>query len=315
MVGFVKMEVGVRRGTLCEQKWEASLISLDSDAQERARDERAAHNMPTACNAEQSLPLPRTTGHIEMIVKCLQTAASKPKIFVHDLNILHFLSTASLSSASTSAVDDEHLLRLHTEIQATGRKFSVERATEIENLNMSADETVAKARVLSAQSAALLFYPCPNPTNAGVWEVRFLDQRNSNQADLRFERFMDWGEQEVLRYIDVAVKLGNADRLQPSRLALEDPQMFWQVCFRFAETFPRLSKIAKQDEWKDTMEEGLLTASKSGKTQYALPSFGRKMEKAVLDGGESVRMQLSAAGLEAGMVYVTERTPDGAHLQ
>jgi len=292
----VDYEIGVWRHSLRDPQWNAVLISVD-----------ASEEFPTVV---QSFPLPRTIGSIAMIVTCLYKAppSSRLRIAVPDLNIVHFLS-----SASTSDIDDPHLLRLRSLIQATGRTPEAVLSADDGRLRLTAGEAAAKARVSAVESSALYFYPSTHPTRADSWEVRFyqVDDAKPDTAACTYERFLDWGEQEVLRYIDVAVKLGNADRLQPSRLALEDPGMFWQICFRFVECFPRLKK-AGQGVWEEKLEEGLQTASRCGKKAHSMPSFGRKMERALLKGGGAA---LSITGSAYALQRVLELVPNDVQLR
>lgn len=88
--------------------------------------------------------------------------------------------------------------------------------------------------------------------------------------------------------------------------------MFWQVCFRFAQTFPKLEKLGLH-AWAEKLEAGLRLASKSGKTLHDLPPFGRKMEKAVL-GNEEARKELSQRGAVFGIIRVVENCGSGARL-
>eukprot|EP00961_Rhodomonas_salina_P225132 3043948-Rhodomonas_salina.1 len=188
-----EFEVAVGRKTLCEPSWNAVLCPKDQQSE------------PT--KIPQTNSLPRTAGCVDLIVKCLQSAppSSRLRIAIPDLNIVHYCS-----SPSTSEIDDEHLLRLSNEIRAVGgrARLELERAADFGRLRLSSGETAAKARISAVEASAFFFYPSPHPSCQDAWEVRFLDKTNPEEAACTYERFLDWGEAEVLRYIDVAVKLG-----------------------------------------------------------------------------------------------------------
>eukprot|EP00961_Rhodomonas_salina_P265928 3594719-Rhodomonas_salina.1 len=226
-------EVALVRESMCDLSWEAVLMPSD---------EPLVLLKPTILfRSTQSPPLPRTIGSIDVMVQCLQsTAPSTPlKFHVMDLNIVRFLS-----SASRVGVDDEHLQRLSSAIQARGGcvpEAALRRFVDGKSA-FSMGHHSGQRRIVAVESGAFYIYPSPGLSSKDFWEVRFLaagkffegyvsvvpSERQPDGAACKYERFQDCGEKEVLRYIDLAVKLGDVERLVPDRLAAEDPAMFWQ---------------------------------------------------------------------------------------
>jgi len=275
----LQYRVAVERESLCAKTYKAVLSRRDG--------------REGPVESSQTSPLPLTNGTIEKFLHCLRSAPDHLilAIQVTDMNFCHFFSSGKVQD-----LDDEPLQRLWKGIQEIERgggraPYQLEHLGFYDRLSIRATRTAANSRVVAATKGHLFFYPCPHPKNKDCWEVRYMDSTNPEVYHNTYERFLDWEEAEVLRYIDVAVKLGNAKRLTPQRLASEDPVMFWQICFRYAACFPRLAQEAGA-EWMD-LKQGLKQAEASGHGALGFPNFGREMEEEVLRGGEEVRAKLS----------------------
>ena len=63
---------------------------------------------------------------------------------------------------------------------------------------------------------------------------------------MRQERFLEYGKNELLVYVRVAVAIGDTHRLFPDVLAAADPQMFWSAVFRHRALCKLLKSMVKK---------------------------------------------------------------------
>ena len=170
-----------------------------------------------------------------------------------DLNVCRLCNKLSLRSPLAvdvaSAVSPElqtRLLRLQAAIQSRPEgmvlaRFDPHRLTR----DTPPVKVRAPERVAAVRAGAYLIYPSCMPRNEDALEVRFLDARSRNSEGLatsRFEVFLDYGREETLDYVRLAIALGDASRLSPATLASVDPPQFWSCVLRIKAVIGEMDK-------------------------------------------------------------------------
>ena len=171
-----------------------------------------------------------------------------------DLNVCRLCNKLSLrlpiavdvASAASSELQTR-LLRLEAAIHSRPEgmvlaRFDPHRLTRDTPVKERAPERVAAVR-----AGAYLIYPSCLPRNEDALEVRYLDarSRSRNSAGLatsRFEVFLDYGREETLDYVRLAIALGDASRLSPATLASVDPPQFWSCVLRIKAVIGEMDK-------------------------------------------------------------------------
>ena len=205
---------------------------------------------PIASRLPSTTTYPRWTavmGAIQVTVQCV-SQTNHLHLVVPDLNVVNLVAKwqrgekkgedlvgkngGVMGAKSLPGLSDEQLqadlLQLYLLCNPRGNKLVVEKNVPFARLNIESGVAAAKARVRAVSDSFVFFYPSHMHTDC--FEVRFFDQTT---GAARFERFFWWGEAEVSRYINLAAEMGDAERLDAARLALEDPLIFWCICFRF----------------------------------------------------------------------------------
>jgi hypothetical protein len=190
---------------------------------------------------------PRWTAMMGAIQVTLQRVSqtTRLRLFVPDLNVVSLVakwqsgeqngasvvgkSRGSLGQSLPGLSDGQlqaDLLQLYNLCNARGNKLLVEQNPTFARLNVKRGEGVAGARLRAVSDSFVFFYP--SHVHTDCFEVRFLDKTT---GAARYERFFWWGEGEIVRYINLAADIGDIQRLDPARLAFEDPLIFWCICF------------------------------------------------------------------------------------
>ena len=130
-----------------------------------------------------------------------------------------------------------------------------------------AREDVGKQRLNATLAGHAAIYPSANPRRPGCVEVRFTGQPGAGTAawlTSQHERFIDYGEGEVLAYLRFAAALGDTARLRPLTLARVDPQSFWAAALRADHVIGALAEVAGgaevAAEWQPLVQGMLLCA-------------------------------------------------------
>jgi hypothetical protein len=188
---------------------------------------------PIASRLPTKTTYPRWTAIMGAIQVTVQHVAQTTRLHlvVPDLNVVNLVAKWQRGESLPGLGDGQlqaDLLQLYLLCNPRLDKLVVEQNAPFARLNVEPGVAAAKARVRAISDSFVFFYP--SHMHMDCFEVRFLDQTT---GAARFERFFWWGEAEVARYIDLAAQIGDAARLDAARLALEDPLMFWCICFHF----------------------------------------------------------------------------------
>ena len=104
----------------------------------------------------------------------------------------------------------------------------------------------------AVRAGAFNLYPSCNPKQEDAMEARFLfiptgiKGGGDRTRKMRQERFLEYGKNELLVYVRVAVAIGDTHRLFPDVLAAADPQMFWSAVFRHRALCKLLKSMVKK---------------------------------------------------------------------
>ena len=184
-----------------------------------------------------------------------QLAANVPSIsfWLTDLNVCRVLNLAAAGAPPTAsphtllAAPLQQMARLVGQCTAAGiavyAVFDPHRCVPDKNTDLGTQRFAAA----TAGHAAL--YPSPHPQRVGCVEVRFVGEliegaRSGGEYNSHPERFIDYGEGEVLVYACFAASLGDVERLRPLTLARVDPQSFWAAVLRAEHFAAALLKLA-----------------------------------------------------------------------
>jgi len=134
------------------------------------------------------------------------------------------------------------LVFLHTMCRSRGDSLKVLQKHPFERLNISSGDEAAEARVRAVRSSSLFFYP--SNVHLDCFEVRFFDKKTSTARYERFFASVDVSELD--NYIIIAAEMDDAARLHPATLSLDDPGMFWSICFRLEACYSHLKKCSPE---------------------------------------------------------------------
>jgi len=155
------------------------------------------------------------------------------------------------------------LVFLHTMCRSRGDSLKVLQKHPFERLNISSGDEAAEARVRAVRSSSLFFYP--SNVHLDCFEVRFFDKKTSTARYERFFASVDVSELD--NYIIIAAEMDDAARLHPATLSLDDPGMFWSICFRLEACYSHLKKCSPEIAsawgvfWQSTRRDRLRAAA------------------------------------------------------
>ena len=184
-------------------------------------------------------------------------------------------------------------------------------------------EDVGTQRLSAALAGHAAIYPSANPRRSGCVEVRFTGQPRAGTTSWltsQHERFIDYGEGEVLAYVRFAAALGDIGRLQPLTLARTDPQCFWAAALRIEHVISTLAEMTGGTgvaaEWQPLVE-GLHHCA-DNLAQHAPPewrgwdaagTWGQHLHSA------DVHEQVAEAGALGGLLLSLDSQRDGARVK
>ena len=297
-----EFEVNVVRKSLCEQSWNV-VISTADDAE--------LFKFP----AES--PHPNFSGTIQGILKCISISPQTCKLIIRvdELNLVRassminqqLKSKANPSPLQTSNLQtlissDENFAQLFSAICSHPAGVIIFRIPKPDRLHCRGGKEFAKYRVSAIFDGEFMIYPSSACIDA--WEVRYLDRENST---IRFERFLDWGQDNLLYHIDVCLSLGTADRFDPSLLAEEDPGVLWAICLRYRACIKKLD-AAGLPVWSGAFRAGVNKASTKmvAASDASIEPHWKllTLESRLLEGGEAVRASLSERGALLAITFI-----------
>jgi len=173
-------------------------------------------------------------------------------IYVQDLNVVNLVAKWKRGEAQEmrqtrdkQRVDfPRGLVFLHTMCRSRGDSLKVLQKPPFERLNISSGDETAAARIRAVRSSSMFFYP--SNVHLDCFEVRFFDKKTGAAQYERFFASVDVSELD--NYIIIAAEMGDAARLHPAaaRLALDDPGMFWFICFCLEACYSHLKKCSPE---------------------------------------------------------------------